>query len=102
MSTFIAFGMPTMPELFFIFLILLLVFGAKRLPELARSLGQSVNEFRKAKDEFDQELHKSPAPAIKIEEPKDKVAQGLPEQATPITVAPVAHEQPATPPHTPV
>jgi sec-independent protein translocase protein TatA len=33
------------------------LFGAKKLPELARSLGQSMNEFRKAREEFDRELH---------------------------------------------
>ncbi|MEO8205472.1 MAG: twin-arginine translocase TatA/TatE family subunit [Chthoniobacterales bacterium] len=93
MTTFIAFGMPTMPELIFIFLILLLVFGAKRLPELARSLGQSVNEFRKAKEEFDKEIHK---PAVKIEEPKDKVTAQGPVEA----IAP-APAQTTTQPQTP-
>jgi TatA/E family protein of Tat protein translocase len=33
------------------------LFGAKKLPELARSLGQSMNEFRKAGEDFDKELH---------------------------------------------
>jgi sec-independent protein translocase protein TatA len=33
------------------------LFGAKKLPELARSLGQSMNEFRKAREDFDKELH---------------------------------------------
>jgi len=40
------------PELILIFLIVLLVFGAKRLPEIARSLGKATQEFRKAKNEF--------------------------------------------------
>jgi sec-independent protein translocase protein TatA len=39
-------------ELFLIFLIVLLVFGAKRLPEIARSLGKATQEFRRAKNEF--------------------------------------------------
>jgi len=41
------------PELVLIFLILLLVFGASKLPEIARSLGQSIKEFKKTmnKDE---------------------------------------------------
>jgi len=38
-------------HLFLIFLIVLLLFGAKRLPEIARSMGKAVNEFKKAKDE---------------------------------------------------
>jgi sec-independent protein translocase protein TatA len=45
------------PDLIIILLIVLVLFGAKKLPELARSLGQSMNEFRKAREEFDRELH---------------------------------------------
>ncbi len=45
------------PELLVIFLIILILFGAKRLPELARSLGKSINEFKTAttsiKDDLD-------------------------------------------------
>ncbi len=37
-------------ELLLIFLVVLLIFGAKRIPEIARSLGQAANEFKKAKD----------------------------------------------------
>ena len=40
------------PELMLVLLIVLLVFGAKRLPEIARSLGSAVNEFKKTKDDF--------------------------------------------------
>jgi sec-independent protein translocase protein TatA len=39
-------------ELLIIFLIVLLVFGAKRIPDIARSLGKATKEFRKAKDSF--------------------------------------------------
>ena len=41
-----------MGEWLIIFLITLLLFGAKRLPEIARSLGKATNEFKKAKDEL--------------------------------------------------
>jgi len=39
-------------EILLIFLVVLLLFGAKRLPEIARSMGKAMNEFKKAKDEI--------------------------------------------------
>ncbi len=45
------------PDLIVILLIVLVLFGAKKLPELARGMGQAVKEFQKAKDEFSDELH---------------------------------------------
>src|SRR6185295_135874 len=47
------------PDLIIILLIILVLFGAKKLPELARGMGQAVKEFQKAKDEFNDELHKA-------------------------------------------
>ena len=41
-----------MTEWIVIFLIILLLFGAKRVPEIARSMGKAINEFKKAKDEL--------------------------------------------------
>ena len=52
----LALGLPSGPDLVILLVIVLVLFGAKRLPELARGLGQSVNEFKKAKDEFDKEV----------------------------------------------
>src|SRR5437867_11990923 len=45
------------PDLIVILLIILVLFGAKKLPELAKGMGQAVKEFQKAKDEFSDELH---------------------------------------------
>ena len=43
-------------EMLLVFLIVLLLFGAKKLPELAKGFGKSAGEFKKAKEEFDREL----------------------------------------------
>jgi sec-independent protein translocase protein TatA len=55
----IALVTPGPTEWVLILVIVLVLFGAKKLPELARSLGQSMNEFRKAREEFDKELHQA-------------------------------------------
>lgn len=60
---FLAFGIPSGPDLIILLVIVLVLFGAKRLPELARGLGQSVNEFKKAKEEFDKEVAKPSTPS---------------------------------------
>lgn len=48
-------------EILVILLIVLLVFGAKRIPELARSLGKASREFKDARDGVLTELEKEPA-----------------------------------------
>jgi sec-independent protein translocase protein TatA len=57
MNTF-AMVMPGPTEWVLILAIVLVLFGAKKLPELARGLGQGMNEFRKAREEFGKELQK--------------------------------------------
>lgn len=71
-------------EIIIILVVILLVFGAKRIPEMAQGLGKGIKEFRKAmkdvKDEVDMSEHLppetvSPAPA------PDQVAQRVPSPA---------------------
>lgn len=44
------------PEIILILCVMLLLFGAKKLPQFARSLGQASGEIKKARKEFDDEL----------------------------------------------
>lgn len=44
------------PEMIMIFVVILLLFGAKKLPELARGIGKSMGEFKKARDDFEREI----------------------------------------------
>ena len=47
------------PEIAVIFLVVLLLFGAKKIPELARGLGKSMGEFQSARNEFEEEIKKA-------------------------------------------
>lgn len=52
---YLGFGLG-MQEMIVIFLIVLLLFGAKKIPELARGIGKGMGEFKKAKHEFEREI----------------------------------------------
>lgn len=58
MLNIIAFGMPSGPELFVILFIVLLLFGAKKIPDLARGLGKGIKEFKDATKEIKSEVNK--------------------------------------------
>jgi sec-independent protein translocase protein TatA len=70
------------PDLIIILLIILVLFGAKKLPELARGMGQAVKEFQKAKDEFGDELHKAGQADAKPATPAQTVPQNPPASTT--------------------
>lgn len=50
------FQAPGPLELIIIFLVILLIFGAKRIPEIARGLGKGIREFKSATTEISKEL----------------------------------------------
>jgi sec-independent protein translocase protein TatA len=62
------FGSIGMPELIIILVIALIIFGPRKLPELGKSLGRSLNEFKKASTDLQNTLEQE----IKIEEQKEK------------------------------
>jgi sec-independent protein translocase protein TatA len=74
-----------MGEMIFIFLIVLLLFGAKRLPEIGSSLGKGIREFKSSVKDIERELtvpekerqiHRTHQPPVAT--PKDQGADGEP------------------------
>jgi len=60
-------------ELFLILRVILVFFGAKKLPELAKGLGQGIREFRKAAKDVQEEVDKE---VKKLDEKNDSKPQG--------------------------
>jgi TatA/E family protein of Tat protein translocase len=56
-------------EVTLIVIAIIVLFGAKKIPELARGLGRSVGEFKKAKQEFDHELEEAAKTAAEPPKP---------------------------------
>ncbi len=53
------------PEIFVVFLFILLFFGADKIPEIAKTLGKGVREFKKATDEIKKEMNRNGTDLIK-------------------------------------
>jgi sec-independent protein translocase protein TatA len=74
-------------ELILILAVVLILFGAKKLPELAKGLGQGIKEFKKATTDVQQEIHQAmeaepPVPSKKITPPAEQAqAQAVPQSA---------------------
>ena len=83
------FGSVGVPELIIIFTIALIIFGPRKLPELGRSLGKSINEFKRASNELrstlDDEIRAEERKAVTPATSTDPAS--LPSPAAPETVA---------------
>jgi TatA/E family protein of Tat protein translocase len=78
-----------MPELVIILVIALIIFGPRKLPELGRSLGKSLGEFKRASNELRNTLEEE----VRVEEQREQKAKMQEEQATALA----ASAQPITP-----
>lgn len=91
------FGSIGMPELIIILVIALIIFGPRKLPELGRSLGRSINEFKKASNELRSTLEDE----IRVEEQRERTtaaASATPPAATPPPVDAATVSRTATTP----
>jgi len=85
------FGSLGMPELIVIFVIALIIFGPRKLPELGKSLGKSIAEFKRASNELKSTLEEE----IRIEEQKTKQEEAAKAvQAPPVSMPPVSDAPP--------
>ena len=89
------FGSIGMPELILIFVVALLVFGPKKLPELGKSLGRGLAEFKKASDDLkktiEDEIEQGKKEAADVKEQVGEVRRSLqPVPPPPAAAAPEA------------
>lgn len=79
------FGTLGGPELFLILVIALIVFGPRKLPEIGKSLGRMMMEFKKASNEFRQTIESE------VEADKQREAAKMESRAEPVTANPSPH-----------
>ncbi|MFB6179911.1 MAG: twin-arginine translocase TatA/TatE family subunit [Halorientalis sp.] len=79
------FGLVGGPELIVVLAIAVLLFGANKLPELARSSGQALGEFKKGRMDIEAEIRKAAEP-----DPMSRDDEGSESAATETTVAETA------------
>ena len=72
MQYLLGFGMPGLPEMLIIMVVILVLFGGKQIPSLMRNLGKGATEFKRGLKEPDREPEPEPEPEPESEpEAKD-------------------------------
>jgi TatA/E family protein of Tat protein translocase len=89
------FGSIGMPELIIIFVIALIIFGPRKLPELGRSLGKSLAEFKKASNELKSTLEEE----IRLEEQRSALEEKKTAATAQSVTAPAANPTPLVDEH---
>jgi TatA/E family protein of Tat protein translocase len=91
------FGSIGMPELILIFVVALLVFGPKKLPELGKSLGRGLAEFKRASDDLkrtiEDEIEEGKRQATAVKEQVGEVRRAV----EPAVLSPAPPSEPAVP-----
>lgn len=89
---FFALGIPHGSEWLIILVLAVLFFGADKLPKLARGLGKSLGEFKKAKEDFEKEVHAAADPDTKVGDTGPHISGNLPQpvEPTPTPAQPAA------------
>jgi Tat protein translocase TatB subunit len=90
------FGTLGGPEIFLILVVALIVFGPRRLPEIGKSVGKMLAEFRKASNDFKRTIEDEVEAERLREVDTARAATAPPPTTTPATEAP--HVEPPTPP----
>lgn len=89
------FGSLGFPEMILIFIIALIVFGPKRLPDIGRTIGKALGEFKKATDDFKSTIERE----VRVDELKQLASTRIPMVETVSRTEPAA--EPAEPPSEP-
>ena len=75
-------------EMMLIFLVVLLLFGAKRLPEIGSSLGKGIREFKGSIREIEREVQAPPAPRESVTASSDDAEQDEDQEPRTLTTSP--------------
>jgi sec-independent protein translocase protein TatB len=90
----------SLPDTIFIFVLALIIFGPKRLPEIGRQIGKLLLEFRRASNEFKMQIEEELRAAEQADRQKQFNAQAATPAVAPATVPPASDSPTIRPPST--